>query len=213
MSVVYFARLTDSRQWFRAWRRERCDRGGPLQRSLAPHAGYLVAGGDARCCAVTRSRGKPESAAVVTGEIIVMVLTWHIIAVTLLASSTASGEIIKVGYLAARKGTSGMLGLSISGAMTYAVETINKRTDLLPGHELQFAFADTEGDTRVGTRHLTEMICNGTVAFFGPEESCFVEANVAAAFNLPMISYVSSSCVGHCGIAVTTGHRGRTDGL
>jgi hypothetical protein len=38
---------------------------------------------------------------------------------------------------------------------------------------------------------MTEMRDNGTVAFIGPDDTCRSEALVAAAWNLPMISYVS----------------------
>lgn len=40
-------------------------------------------------------------------------------------------------------------------------------------------------------RAMTEMRDNGTVAFIGPDDTCYSEALVAAAWNLPMISYVS----------------------
>lgn len=40
-------------------------------------------------------------------------------------------------------------------------------------------------------RRMTEMRDNGTVAFIGPDDTCSAEALVAAAWNLPMISYVS----------------------
>lgn len=69
---------------------------------------------------------------------------------------------------------------------------------MLPGRRLQYLAAD------IGTHHsrqsslatlairvMTEMRDNGTVAFIGPEDTCRSEALVAAAWNLPMISYVS----------------------
>lgn len=37
---------------------------------------------------------------------------------------------------------------------------------------------------------MTEMRDNNVVAFIGPDETCTSEALVAAAWNLPMISYV-----------------------
>ncbi|XP_044758334.1 guanylate cyclase 32E-like isoform X2 [Coccinella septempunctata] len=39
---------------------------------------------------------------------------------------------------------------------------------------------------------MTEMRDNGTLAFIGPDDTCFSEALVAAAWNLPMISYKCS---------------------
>ena len=79
----------------------------------------------------------------------------------------------------------------ISGAMTLAVERINKNPSILPRHHLEFIWSDTNADTLKGTKALTHQWRRGAAAFFGPEDSCDVEARVAAAWNLPMISYVS----------------------
>lgn len=49
---------------------------------------------------------------------------------------------------------------------------------------------DTKGDTVTATRAMTDMICDGVSAFFGPEGTCHVEAIVAQSRNIPMISYV-----------------------
>ena len=108
------------------------------------------------------------------------------------ASRPAAGEVIKIGYLTAIQGESEKLGLTISGAMSLAVRDINADPNLLPGHTLEFRYNDTEGDTKKGTRALVEMICDDTVAFFGPQDECLYEAHVAGSFNLPMISYVST---------------------
>ncbi|KAI0211263.1 hypothetical protein LSAT2_003910 [Lamellibrachia satsuma] len=80
-------------------------------------------------------------------------------------------------------------GRIISGAMSYAIEKVNDDPDLLSEHRLGFVWADTHADTLSGTLRLTQAWKNGAVAFFGPEDSCDVEARVAAAWNLPMISY------------------------
>ncbi len=105
---------------------------------------------------------------------------------------------IKIGYLYAAKSSANFLfatsnrqGKIISGAMTHAVTQINQDSNLLRGRQLRFIPADTEADTLKGTRSLTEMWRQGALAFFGPADSCEVEAKVAAAWNLPMISYVS----------------------
>ena len=82
-------------------------------------------------------------------------------------------------------------GRIISGAMTYAVNVINNNPRLLDGHTLRYIKADTYGDTLHGTKMLTEQWKAGAIAFIGPEDSCDVEARVAAAWNLPMLSYVS----------------------
>ena len=83
-------------------------------------------------------------------------------------------------------------GRIISGAMTYAIEQINADPDLLAGHHLAFMKGDTQASTLVGTALLIQQWREGAVAFFGPEDSCDTEARVAAALNLPMISYVSA---------------------
>lgn len=74
---------------------------------------------------------------------------------------------------------------------------INNDRDLLPNITLELRWNDTRGDTVVATRAMTDMICEGVSAFFGPEGACYVEAIVSQARNIPMISYVSVS-LRHC---------------
>ena len=51
---------------------------------------------------------------------------------------------------------------------------------------------DTEGDVFLSTSHVVDFVCGGDVAaFIGPEHTCREEATIAAAKDLPMISYVS----------------------
>lgn len=79
--------------------------------------------------------------------------------------------------------------------------------DLLPGRRLEYLAADigtnptSSGLARKKSslaaraiRIMTEMRDNGTIAFIGPDDTCSAEALVAAAWNLPMISYV---CITH----------------
>lgn len=68
---------------------------------------------------------------------------------------------------------------------------INNDTMLLPDVELLLRWNDTRGETVAATRFITDMVCEGVSAFFGPEHSCLVEAIVAQSRNIPMISYVS----------------------
>ena len=108
----------------------------------------------------------------------------------------AGSDTFIIGYLTAdysAQHTSFKQGRIISGAMTIAVQQVNNDPGLLSGHKLEFIWSDTNLDTLNGTRELTLQWQHGAVAFFGPEDSCDVEARVAAAWNLPMISYVS-----HC---------------
>ena len=116
------------------------------------------------------------------------------LAIVLFWTRLAKCEMFTVGYLTAdysAQHTSFKQGRIISGAMTLAVKHVNADPELLAGHKLDFIWSDTNLDTLNGTRELTLQWQKGAVAFFGPEDSCDVEARVAAAWNLPMISYVS----------------------
>ena len=94
----------------------------------------------------------------------------------------------------------------VLGALPLAVAAVNGDPNLLPGRRLEFVAADIGTNTVPGSgltreqtslaalaiRVMTEMRDNGTVAFIGPDDTCSAEALVAAAWNLPMISYVST---------------------
>lgn len=68
---------------------------------------------------------------------------------------------------------------------------INNDATILPNVTLVMRWSDTKSDTVTATRAMTDMICEGVAAFFGPEGTCHVEAIVAQSRNIPMISYVS----------------------
>uniref|UniRef100_A0ABD2W0E8 Guanylate cyclase n=1 Tax=Trichogramma kaykai TaxID=54128 RepID=A0ABD2W0E8_9HYME len=96
-------------------------------------------------------------------------------------------------YLTAVKGDlKDRQGLAISGAFSMAVDEINNDPNLLPGMKLQMHWYDTKGDTTESTRVMIDEICEGAVAFFGPEGSCYIEAKVSESKNLPLISYKCS---------------------
>lgn len=82
-------------------------------------------------------------------------------------------------------------GLSISGAITYALKQIEERHILPEGVSLVLQFNDTKSDLLLTTKALTEMMCRDVVAVFGPENTCSVEATIASAWNRLMISHVS----------------------
>ncbi|KAK2710816.1 receptor-type guanylate cyclase Gyc76C-like [Artemia franciscana] len=94
---------------------------------------------------------------------------------------------IPVGYLTSLEGD--RIGLTVSGAMQYAVHMVNSNVELLKGHKLEFRWNDTKGDVLISTKAITDMLCNETLAFFGPDGSCSVEATVAASWNRPIIAY------------------------
>lgn len=118
------------------------------------------------------------------------------------SSSSSSGEgdgerpprkVLLVGYLSnvAGKDNVRRQGLVVSGAMSYAVSEVN-RLNMIPGHNLTMLYNDTRGEMLQGTKAVVEGWKKGVVAFFGPEDSCYVEASVASSLNLPMISYKCS---------------------
>jgi guanylate cyclase len=100
---------------------------------------------------------------------------------------------ITVGYLTAVKGAlRERQGLAVSGAITMALNEVNQDPNILPNVTLVMRWNDTRGDTVVATRAMTDMVCDGVSAFFGPEGTCHVEAIVAQSRNIPMISYKCS---------------------
>ncbi|CAB0016883.1 unnamed protein product [Nesidiocoris tenuis] len=80
-------------------------------------------------------------------------------------------------------------GLTISGAISLAIDKLNR--GLLNGtkYRLNFVVAETMGD-ELESIHQTAMLWKQNIsAYIGPQETCLHEAKMAAAFNLPMISY------------------------
>ena len=59
------------------------------------------------------------------------------------------------------------------------------------GYRLDYELYDSKADTLESLRGMTQQFLNGTVAFIGPEDTCAIEARLAAAWNLPMIAFVS----------------------
>ncbi|CAG2104529.1 unnamed protein product [Medioppia subpectinata] len=110
---------------------------------------------------------------------------------TLPQHSHTNDKSIKIGYLTNFQGRQNVQrqGIVISGAITYAINKINSNASLLNGRKLELVFSDTNGTTIDGTAAILSQWRQGVVAFFGPEDSCEVEATIAAALQLPMISY------------------------
>lgn len=102
-------------------------------------------------------------------------------------------QIITLGFLAPDKTKVARLVRFNGGAMTVAVRDVNNNPDMLPGYRLQFRWLDTYGNEEGSIRALSDQWRDGIVAFIGPGLTCTTEAKVAAAWNLPMISYVSHS--------------------
>ena len=77
-------------------------------------------------------------------------------------------------------------------AIVQAVDDINNSSDLLPGHHVSFIWNDTECNEDQSLRALSYQVHERKVsAIIGPGCTCQVEARLASALDIPMISYVS----------------------
>ncbi len=109
----------------------------------------------------------------------------------LIGPAALSGVNLTIGYLPTILGEHrDKQGLSISGAITYALEQIQNKSILPDGVSLVLQFNDTRSDLLLTTKALTEMMCKDVVAVFGPENTCNVEATISSAWNRMMISHV-----------------------
>lgn len=102
---------------------------------------------------------------------------------------------ITLGYLTGSQRLDGPYrrpGQAISGALTLALDEINNRTDILPNHTLNFIIAETYGQEFISIKETVLLINQNISVYIGPQETCIHEAKIAAAFNIPMISYVST---------------------
>ncbi|KFM64963.1 hypothetical protein X975_05307, partial [Stegodyphus mimosarum] len=97
--------------------------------------------------------------------------------------SNVQNTTLTVGYLANIHGKQRQ-GHIISGAMTYAIKNVNEQHVLPQNYSLKFVYQDTKGETLSGTNAVINMWRDGIIAFFGPENSCEVEATVSASLNL-----------------------------
>ena len=109
---------------------------------------------------------------------------------------TDGKERIRLGYMTGSENQEGDMfyqkpGQVISGAITYAVDQINANPELLPNHTLEFLIAETMGQETESIKLASVLPSYNISAYIGPQETCVHEGRIAAAFNLPMISYVS----------------------
>lgn len=80
----------------------------------------------------------------------------------------------------------------ISGAISLAMSEVNAgalHSEL--GHELAFVVAETRGEETSSIRQTAALWTDRIYGYIGPQETCVHEGRMAAAFNIPMISYVS----------------------
>ncbi|XP_011254353.1 guanylate cyclase 32E [Camponotus floridanus] len=80
-------------------------------------------------------------------------------------------------------------GFRISGALTLAVEEVNAGELGRRGHNLEFLVAETYGEEETSIFSVADLWVKNVSAYIGPQETCIHEGRMAAAFNIPMISY------------------------
>ncbi|KAH7942885.1 hypothetical protein HPB52_002062 [Rhipicephalus sanguineus] len=107
---------------------------------------------------------------------------------------TRTNETIVLGYLTGSQRLPGdrsyrRPGLAISGALTLAVDKVNLRAPLMGGRRLDVLIAETFGRERHSVLQTARLWRQNVSAFIGPQETCVHEAFLAAALNLPMVSY------------------------
>lgn len=103
-------------------------------------------------------------------------------------------NVIKIGYITGSDKLGNFYrrpGQQISGALTMALDEINNDTNVLPNHTLEFIIAETYGMENYSIKVTVELINQNISVYIGPQETCIHEAKIAAAFHIPMISYVS----------------------
>ena len=97
---------------------------------------------------------------------------------------------MKIGFLTALTANKGQ-SKHFVGAFKYALIAINQKHQEAGYPRLEYQLHDTRADIAESLRGMTSMYMNNTVAFIGPEDTCAIQARLAAAWNLPMIAFVS----------------------
>ncbi|CAK9821911.1 Guanylate cyclase 32E [Anthophora retusa] len=115
-------------------------------------------------------------------------------AIHVLLDNGADGETFTLGYITGSKRRPGDLeyqrpGYRISGAISLAVEEVNAGELGRRGHKLDFLVAETYGEEETSILMTADLWTKNISAYIGPQETCVHEGRMAAAFNLPMISY------------------------
>ncbi|XP_020284969.1 guanylate cyclase 32E isoform X2 [Pseudomyrmex gracilis] len=112
----------------------------------------------------------------------------------LLDDKVTDADTFTLGYITGSKRRPGDFeyqrpGFRISGAITLAVEEVNAGELGRRGHNLDFLVAETYGEEEASILMTAYLWRQNVSAFIGPQETCVHEGRMAAAFNIPMISY------------------------
>ncbi|WAQ95328.1 GC76C-like protein [Mya arenaria] len=81
-------------------------------------------------------------------------------------------------------------GQQVSGALTMALDEINADISVLQDLKLDFTMVETYGVELESIKVTVELVNQNISVYIGPQETCTHEAKIAAAFNIPMISYI-----------------------
>ena len=118
-------------------------------------------------------------------------------ALTSTSSLSSSSCQYLIGFLPVLSFNRGGHSKHFVGAVEYALRRAND--DLMRSQatcSLVYRTIDNKADTLESLRAMTQLYIEGAVAFIGPEDTCATEARLAAAWNLPMIAFVSiTQCV------------------
>lgn len=118
--------------------------------------------------------------------------------VLFLLTTRSEAGVITVGFLlpynlsANVSSASARLANEYASALPLAVETVNNDSSLLPAHQITFVWNDTQCDEEISVKAMLYQLENGVQAFIGPGCTCETQAKLAAAANVPMVSYVST---------------------
>jgi len=75
------------------------------------------------------------------------------------------------------------------------MDEVRRQGVLPPGYELDLMVAETYGQEEESILQTARLWTQNISAYIGPQETCIHEARMAAAFRLPMISYVSPASI------------------
>ncbi|OXU27316.1 hypothetical protein TSAR_008171 [Trichomalopsis sarcophagae] len=136
---------------------------------------------------------------VAQGERACLLVTTLLVHALLDGSGSVNAETFTLGYITGSKRRPGdweysRPGLQISGAITLAIDEVNSGELGRRGHRLNFNVAETYGDEERSILMTADLWTRNVSAYIGPQETCVHEGRMAAAFNLPMISYY---CTNH----------------
>lgn len=125
----------------------------------------------------------------------ILSLAFMVSTVALLFSVSGAEAEYTLGLLIHMRGNAPYMqkGIYYASAISIAVDEINRQQNLLPGNNISFIWNDTDCEDENKTiRALLYQIYEAKVsAIIGPGCTCNTSARIAAAFNIPMISYVS----------------------